>query len=89
MIHISPSFKETIGTYMVFKLVTYCLIKTNVHIGVRRALHSVAEVASARCQYFTAFFLSIFKLMHSWGRHLKLCNVLFNLLGFCPLIDGH
>lgn len=66
VIHISPSIKETIGTYMVFKLVAYCLIKPNIHVGVRRDLHSVAEVVSARCQYFTAFFLSFFKLIHSW-----------------------
>lgn len=41
---------------MVFKLITYHLIKTNFQIGIRRDPNSSIEVASAGCQYFTAFF---------------------------------
>lgn len=40
---------------MVFKLITYQLVKTNLEIGVRHGLNSLVEVASARCQYLTAF----------------------------------
>lgn len=88
MIHIFPSFKETTGIYMVFKLLldkhqlTQGSQPWSSLGGLRWPLLGVNTLQHP-------FFLIFFKLIHSWGRYLKLCNVLFNLLGFCPFIDGH